>query len=376
MTEDKKYNKDFDAILIDTSVFDSYNLQLEKGLLGKLTQFKNSHINFLLPDVIFNEILTHLTDKINLSKQLLHKSLNEVKEHLFFNGSILNTANEELINDDKINQLARSRLQNFVTNTGAITFTCCDFVNLSQILERYFSAKPPFCQSGKKKKEFPDAIILEATHNWAVSNSKTVLVVSKDLGWKPYCENTDNLFFFDNISNALDLFQQENAPYIFLEKFEKLLVHDKDNPLMQSITGEIHRVFDDFFPNIEAESQYYFEEEDIITEINNIDLDTTNLKIIDSDIDHITLEMHSNITIIAEATFILSTYDSIDKDYVSISRISRSITKDIISNLYITISGDFNDDISYLSVDKIEIEDIPTSLNFGELEPDYDDSHY
>ena len=35
---DEKYG----AILVDTSIFDNHALKLEKGLLGKLAQFKNS----------------------------------------------------------------------------------------------------------------------------------------------------------------------------------------------------------------------------------------------------------------------------------------------------------------------------------------------
>jgi hypothetical protein len=45
-------NEEYGAILVDTSIFDAHGLKLEKGLLGKLSQFKDSDIDYLLPDVI------------------------------------------------------------------------------------------------------------------------------------------------------------------------------------------------------------------------------------------------------------------------------------------------------------------------------------
>ena len=57
MTEEET---EYGAILVDTSIFDRNGLRLEKGLLGKMAQFKKSPIEFLLPDVIKNEVKSHL----------------------------------------------------------------------------------------------------------------------------------------------------------------------------------------------------------------------------------------------------------------------------------------------------------------------------
>lgn len=50
----------FTAILLDTSIYDQYGLKLEKGLLGKLSQFSRTPTTFLIPDVIYNEVKNHL----------------------------------------------------------------------------------------------------------------------------------------------------------------------------------------------------------------------------------------------------------------------------------------------------------------------------
>jgi hypothetical protein len=66
-------DKNYDVILIDTSIFDGNGLRLEAGLLGKLRQFKKTNIDILLPDVIKNEIQSHLEKKIKVSRSSLEK---------------------------------------------------------------------------------------------------------------------------------------------------------------------------------------------------------------------------------------------------------------------------------------------------------------
>jgi hypothetical protein len=85
-------DKSYDAILIDTSIFDGNGLRLEAGLLGKLRQFKKTNIDILLPDVIKSEIQSHLEKRIKVSRNSLEKSINDAADHLFFDGSALNEA--------------------------------------------------------------------------------------------------------------------------------------------------------------------------------------------------------------------------------------------------------------------------------------------
>ena len=118
--------KNYDVILIDTSIFDGNGLRLETGLLGKLRQFKKTTIDILLPDVIKNEIQSHLEKKIKGSRSSLKKSINDAGDHLFFDGSALNEAKKLLIDSDEIEKLAQSRLDNFVNDTGALEIECND----------------------------------------------------------------------------------------------------------------------------------------------------------------------------------------------------------------------------------------------------------
>ena len=62
-------------------------------------------------------------------------------------------------------------------------------INLEEILEDYFAVRPPFENSEKKRKEFPDAFIAEEIRKRFGSN-EIVAIVSQDNGFKKQCTNS------------------------------------------------------------------------------------------------------------------------------------------------------------------------------------------
>ena len=182
--------EEYDAILIDTSIYDRNGLRLEKGLLSKLTQFKKSPVNFLMPDVMKNEVKSHLQEKIKKSRNALEKSLNDAVDHLFFEGSTLNDAKAKLLDANEVDQLADVRINAFIENTGAEVIDSGSLVSVSEVLNQYFTNQAPFAETGNKKCEFPDAIALLAIEEWARNENKKVLAVAKDKDWEKYCDNS------------------------------------------------------------------------------------------------------------------------------------------------------------------------------------------
>ncbi|EOV8088556.1 PIN domain-containing protein [Providencia rettgeri] len=57
--KDSKYN----ALCVDTSIFINHGLTLNKGLLKRLDQFKDSNIELVIPDIIIEELKKHLLKK-------------------------------------------------------------------------------------------------------------------------------------------------------------------------------------------------------------------------------------------------------------------------------------------------------------------------
>jgi len=103
--------KQYGAILVDTSIFDAHGLKLEKGLLGKLYQFKDSGIQYLLPDVIKSEVQSHLEKKVKINHKQLIKQKYEtgiLELRLTFEKSHNESYNPIEIIDKKINKSSKS----------------------------------------------------------------------------------------------------------------------------------------------------------------------------------------------------------------------------------------------------------------------------
>lgn len=369
MSEEPEY----EALLIDTSIFDGNGLRLEKGLLGKLNQFKKSPVVFLLPDVICGEIKTHLEQKIRASRSALEKSINEAGDHLFFDGSTLNQAKELLLESKEIEGLAETRLNNFIEKTGAIVLECGEHLSVSELLKKYFSNQAPFSETGKKKNEFPDAIVLMAVDEWAKKSSKSVLAIAKDDDWSRYCESSENIDCIGELSDGLAMFNKANAPYAFLSKLESELDSEEAQSFLDGVGSRLATELDGFTPDQDAESYLYWEPEGSNGWFKSFYLTSNELRIIESDEEYIVLECKAAITVEAEGEFSLSVHDSIDRDYVHIDSVTATAEEEFESEILITIVGDLEGPMEELSIEQVEIVSPIKCIHFGTLEPDLGD---
>lgn len=368
-------DKEYDAILVDTSIFDRNGLRLEKGLLGKLNQFKDSNIYYLLPDVIEGEIKSHLEKKVKSSRASLEKAISDADDHLFFDGSELNDARPIVIDDDKIGRVAENRLNKFIANTGALVLECGNYVSITKLLKQYFQSEPPFSETGDKKSEFPDAIVLLATEAWAREKNIQVLAVAGDRDWKNYCEISTHIDFTDDFANALSQFNKATAPFAFLSLLAQAIKSNdsKANIFVNKISNEIRGYFYDFIPEIEANSSHHWEEYCSHGWLTNFELANQDFKIIDHDKDYVVLEVNANFEVRVEGDFSLAHYDSIDRDYVPLKTITRIVDKKFTSEILITVRGDLTGDLAGLEIEEIEVVNPLALVDFGALELNYDE---
>ena len=364
---------EYDAILVDTSIFDGNGLRLESGLLGKLKQFSESPVDFLMPDVICNEIQSHLDKKIRVSRNALEKSINDANDHLFFDGSALNDAKKLIVESSEVEGLAKSRLDQFISDTGALIIDCDDYVSVKDLLGKYFQNEPPFSETGKKKNEFPDAIILFAVESWAEQEGKIVLAVAKDKDWEAYCEDSENIDYTEDLSEGLSKFNATTVPYALLDNLKTALEQEKAAQFLSRVESGLEFTLDGFTPDQEAESQFYWEPDGSNGKFKRFELYDSNLRVIDTDENWVVIEVWANITVEVEGEFSLSVHDSIDRDYVSLGGVSVTTEAEFESEILITVSGDLNGDINELDIEEVEVVNPITSINFGSLEPDYGD---
>ena len=68
----------FDAISLDTNIFDENALRLDEGMLSQLKQFKDLLTEFVLSDIITGELQRHMTSHAWEAKDALTNALRKV----------------------------------------------------------------------------------------------------------------------------------------------------------------------------------------------------------------------------------------------------------------------------------------------------------
>jgi len=369
VSEDEEIPK-YDALLVDTSIFDRHGLRLERGLLGKLTQFKESKYIYILPDVIKSEISSHLERHIKTARLSLEKSLSDASEHLFFDGSALTDAKDKLISEEIIESLAKKRLDGFIEKTGALVLNSENHVSLSKILEKYFSNCPPFAEAGKKKNEFPDAITLFAVEGWASSNNYQVLAVADDKDWEGFCHNSRFITYEKDLAAALAQLNKSDPKMVFnlLANLKQALTGDEAQDFIEKVEWLFESELDKYTPDQEADAYHYWEADGCSVKFSSFEFQTYDFRVIVRKPEYVVLETDAIIAIEVTGEFSLSAEDPYDGDYVSLGSISKSTEVEFESEVLITISGDLNGDVNHLDIHDIEIVTKPSSVNFGTLE--------
>jgi len=259
-----------------------------------------------------------------------------------------------------------------MANTGAIKIETGDYVSVREILDRYFSAAPPFAETGKKKSEFPDAIALLAIDAWSENESINVLAIAKDGDWESYCENTSRIDYEEDLAKALAYFNRANAPFALVAKIESKLNSGEGDGFKQLISNVLDSYFDGFTPNQDAESAFYWEPEGSRGWFIEFEFVDNIFKVVDKDEDWVVLEASVSITVGAEGDFTLSVFDSIDRDYFPLDGITVEAKEEFETPILITIRGNFDRPIEDLEILDVEVVDVISCINFGTLEPDFD----
>jgi len=372
MTE-KKYT----AILIDTSIYDGNGLRLEKGLLGKLTQFKDARTKFLIPDVIIGELKNHLEQKVKASRASLEKSLDDADDHLFYEGQELASAKALLLDSQGVEDSAERRLQGFIEVTGAITINSGDHLSVTELLGKYFGNEPPFAETGKKKNEFPDAITLMAVESWAKKNSEIVYAVAKDNDWKNYCEKSDLIDYYEDLGDALAYFNDfENKLYNLVARLEKD-IHEDDSIDFKKEVGEfLDAGMTNMYPDQDADSPLVWEPDGCQLKFIDFNFIEDSFKVIYNKNKQTILEAMVEIEFSAEGQFSLYAYDSIDKDNVYLDSVTSEVTEFFETRILITLVGDYSEydgeSEGSFEVDDVELLDKIRRIHYGYIEPDFE----
>lgn len=203
---DKKIDNSSERItmvLVDTSAFTEVNSDFIGLYSALLLSFFNAAaekgIVLLTHPILDKEIQKHIEDSsIYKEYQKLITQLGKCKDVL-----ILAECNDvDLFKKIASFDIKAKTYETFIHNySEAIRL---GYPDPEKIFDKYFSAKPPFSATGKKKNEFPDAFVIEAAQQYLTDHpNEILLVVSKDGDWEKAFSDMDNAVICNSISEAV-----------------------------------------------------------------------------------------------------------------------------------------------------------------------------
>lgn len=210
------------TITIDTNVFDSVKYDMSDGskLQILLKHVKDGKVKLVLSDIVLEESKTHL-ERITRS---LCASIRKNRADL------LNIASENMISTvglethivipdkDSIIENANKQFENYIQNLGAEILDVSS-VDISEIVDDYFHIRAPFERGEKKRKEFPDAFIVNQIKQ-RFPNDDSVLIISNDKGFLKGCLRYNN---YKTMNSLDELFKEiSNHDMRYTQVIEKL----------------------------------------------------------------------------------------------------------------------------------------------------------
>lgn len=263
--------------------------------------------------------------------------------------------------------MAKAQIGEFLNAVDGTTLPATGEIDVAaDVVRRYFSGEAPFEKRDAKKSEFPDAFALLSLESFFAPKRRMLLCVSADKGWDQFAENSEWLVVVDQLDTALSYFNEAGRPLV--DRVIELLKIQEAPALSEEIESSVQNRIDDNDFSPDADGPLDYEAEPISAALQSIDLDSiSDLKVVEYDEQSVSFTFTVNATIGFEAMFHFHAYDSIDKDYVSLSSEFANIEKTLPVRLLIKIERDLDPEPQVLA-SEAALKGY-YSVDFGYVEP-------
>ena len=224
-------------VTIDTNIFEAnkFDFGTDSTMRLLVKNVQNGKIKLVLSNIVISEVEKHIcrcVDKVcGKARKLRQEYLDILPEQYL--ADIGMGIYVQIPDKKTIHQSAKDVFAKFLEDckverldTGSI--------NLEEILEDYFAVRPPFENSEKKKKEFPDAFIAEEIKK-RFGGDEIVAIVSQDNGFKKACTNSKNHLFFSSLGELFNTLSKNEEEYIAALE----LIKNNNDSIIQTIKGMI-----------------------------------------------------------------------------------------------------------------------------------------
>lgn len=346
-----------ETVFIDTSVIVANKYFHPNSLVMVLGDLASKgHIRILLPEITVEEI------RINFDKDF-REALSSIAK----NSSMYRNYDESFCaisdkNRENIVSKAKDKVESFLTLPNVMILPYDTNCDISSVFGKYFKGEPPFDKKDKKK-EFPDAFVLNALEKYAKENGIKIICISQDGDFKTY---NSKYLIKTELRNFITLKQKEIEEKM-LKIFDNIIGQHKDEILKQAkdITCE-------HLDNVELYNNNGETEITNIT-INNVTLssDLTDYTIIRESENEIDFSLQVKINCAIDIYYLdysAAYYDKEDDFWLGVEYDNYSLEKS--SYIYVILTVD-KDNLLLSQLDW-ELNDI----DFSELDDDIDGSSY
>lgn len=363
--EQMTFASEMRGFTIDTTIFERKQFAFESEPLSSLAGRPHDGRKFLMPKVIYDEVLRHLVEKATTEKASLEKSLRSAANYLGIPKQLLDPVKAAIPQSPE--DYSVDRLNDFLTE-NQVEILPMAMGDTDLLFDLYSKQKAPFRgDKPDKKKEFPDAGALLCLKAWAETNGK-VLVVSGDSGWKDFCAQYPQLFHVtDDVTLILQMLLPGAAQNIF-ELILEEVTKNKEQALIK-IKTEITDYISDAPFEIEAypSGAYYVEAETTSASVDSIELIEAVPISYDETTQIIKIKFLFTVQGSVEGQFSFSIYDKEDKQYYLIGDSNGSQENEweceVITEFYF-------DDATW-NLDEISINLDTQVIEFSDVEPDF-----
>ncbi len=174
-------------------------------MLAELQQFKHGSVKVVLSEIVYRELLDHLTVEAVEAEAILNRGVRLAVQRGLVGSKDAIKLKEASALTIKPEHAADNRLKAFLYATNCEVIRVAE-TGITRVVDLYFSGSAPFEKSGEKKREFPDAIALTSLEGWAKKHNRKMLAISADKGWLAF-QKSESLVVESNLAAALQNFQ-------------------------------------------------------------------------------------------------------------------------------------------------------------------------
>ncbi len=210
-------------VILDTEVYEANGYNYNTTSFCKLLEFiEKGIIQLYQTSIIEREIIHHINFKADTYFKKIKSTIGESR-------ILSNLAEYQKISTDVFLDEIKAQLFDSYENfkkTNIINIPDPKKIDIHNIFDAYFEAKPPF-DTSKKKHEFPDAMSLIFTYNHFKSKHKSAIYISND-------SDIPKLIACLNLSKHIKCEKSIN------ELLDKLIIADKQKAYLKKLAYENH----------------------------------------------------------------------------------------------------------------------------------------